>query len=430
MNKSKKSCLIKKYKILQKIRTVKGTKDLYGSNLRNHNSIQKKFYKLCNFFNYSEISTPILEYSEVFTKSLGMSSDIVSKEMYNFTDQGNESLVLRPEGTAAVARALVTNSLEQKNSKFFYYGPMFRRERPQSGRLRQFHQLGVEYVGKLNHLNDLEILVLAEKFLSDIGIRDELILEINTLGNEQSRIDYNNALRAYLRENISKLSDNSKDRLKINPLRILDSKEAKDQEVISKSPNINDYLDSESKQFFELLLSGLDTLKINYKLNRFLVRGLDYYNHTAFEYKMTEKKSQNAVLAGGRYDGLVKSFGGDNLSGVGWAAGIERIILKLSTNQNNNEKKICLFSTNDYLNLEILRLKNKIQIKKSLQINFINSGNFKKKISKANKIGAYGCIIFGEEEFKNKKVIWKNFKTGKQKLIDLSSIEDFLNQDI
>ena len=415
---------------MQKIRTVKGTKDLFGSNIRNHNSIQNKFCKLCNFFNYSEISTPILEYSEVFTKSLGVSSDIVSKEMYNFVDQGNESLVLRPEGTAAIARALVTNSLEHKKSKFFYYGPMFRRERPQSGRLRQFHQLGIEYIGKTNYLNDLEVLILAEKFLSEIGIRDELVLEINTLGNKQSRIAYNKALSAFLKKNITQLSDKSKNRLETNPLRILDSKEPQDQQVIRKSPNINDYLDSESKQFFKFLLTGLDKLKIKYKLNRFLVRGLDYYNHTAFEYKMTENKSQNAVLAGGRYDGLVKSFGGDDLSGVGWAAGVERIILKLSSNKSPNEKKICLFSTNDDLNLEILRFKNKIQIRKSLQINFINSGNFKKKISKANKIGAYGCIIFGEEEWKNKKVIWKNFMTGKQKLIDLSSIEDFLNQDI
>jgi len=415
---------------LQKIKTVRGTKDLYGDEILSHNNVLDKFCKLCKFYNYNQICTPILEHSEVFTKSLGISSDIVSKEMYNFIDQGSESLVLRPEGTAALARAIVSNSLHQENNKFFYFGPMFRRERPQSGRLRQFHQVGVEYVGKTNYLNDLEVILLAEKFLSEIGIRDKLVLEINTLGNEQSRSLYNKSLKEFLINNSTSLSETSKKRLQKNPLRILDSKESEDQEIITKSPDIKNYLDPESKNFFESLLNGLDKLKIKYKLNRFLVRGLDYYNHTAFEYKTNEIKSQNTVLAGGRYDGLIKSFGGDDLGGVGWAAGVERIVLNSLNLKNEEDRMICIFSTNEYLDIEILKILNDIKIKKKIQISILSSGNLKKKFSKANKIGAYGCLIFGEDEWKKNLIIWKEFKTGNQKLIALNDIENFLNKDL
>ncbi len=415
---------------MQKIKTVRGTKDLYGDEILSHNNVLDKFCKLCKFYNYNQICTPILEHSEVFTKSLGISSDIVSKEMYNFIDQGSESLVLRPEGTAALARAIVSNSLHQENNKFFYFGPMFRRERPQSGRLRQFHQVGVEYVGKTNYLNDLEVILLAEKFLSEIGIRDKLVLEINTLGNEQSRSLYNKSLKEFLINNSTSLSETSKKRLQKNPLRILDSKESEDQEIITKSPDIKNYLDPESKNFFESLLNGLDKLKIKYKLNRFLVRGLDYYNHTAFEYKTNEIKSQNTVLAGGRYDGLIKSFGGDDLGGVGWAAGVERIVLNSLNLKNEEDRMICIFSTNEYLDIEILKILNDIKIKKKIQISILSSGNLKKKFSKANKIGAYGCLIFGEDEWKKNLIIWKEFKTGNQKLIALNDIENFLNKDL
>ena len=403
---------------------------MYGDEILSHNNVLDKFCKLCKFYNYNQICTPILEHSEVFTKSLGISSDIVSKEMYNFIDQGSESLVLRPEGTAALARAIVSNSLHQENNKFFYFGPMFRRERPQSGRLRQFHQVGVEYVGKTNYLNDLEVILLAEKFLSEIGIRDKLVLEINTLGNEQSRSLYNKSLKEFLINNSTSLSETSKKRLQKNPLRILDSKESEDQEIITKSPDIKNYLDPESKNFFESLLNGLDKLKIKYKLNRFLVRGLDYYNHTAFEYKTNEIKSQNTVLAGGRYDGLIKSFGGDDLGGVGWAGGVERIVLNSLNLKNEEDRMICIFSTNEYLDIEILKILNDIKIKKKIQISILSSGNLKKKFSKANKIGAYGCLIFGEDEWKKNLIIWKEFKTGNQKLIALNDIENFLNKDL
>ncbi len=430
MKKSKKSCFKKKFRQLQKVRTVKGTKDLLGKEIHIHNIIISKFERLCKVMNFQQITTPILENCEIFTRSLGLSSDIVSKEMYNFIDQGNDNLVLRPEGTAAIARAIITNSLEQDLNKFFYFGPMFRRERPQSGRLRQFHQVGVEYIGSKNHLSDVEVILLAEQFLKDLKIREKLILEINSLGNEQSRYKYNLDLKNFFEKNISKLSEISKKRLNKNPLRILDSKEKQDQEVVQGAPNIIDYLDEESMFFFEELLSSLDKLKIDYKINRFLVRGLDYYNHTAFEYITNDKKSQNTVLAGGRYNGLIKNLGGKDLSGVGWAAGIERIQMQLKNCEGTEFKKVCVFSTDKKLDIEVLKMISNLKLNDTIQLNFVNDGSLKKKLAKANKIGAYGCLILGEDEWKSKQVIWKDFSSGNQKLINFNNINEFLIKDI
>jgi histidyl-tRNA synthetase len=414
---------------LQKAKTVKGTKDLLGNDIVAHEYINKIFKETCFRFNFEQISTPILEHSEIFTKSLGLSSDIVSKEMYNFIDQGNDSLVLRPEGTAAVARAIITNSLDQNSfNKYFYYGPMFRRERPQSGRLRQFHQIGIEYLGLTNFLNDLEVILIAERLLDNIGIRKKLVLEINTLGNVQSRKSYNSALRKFLEDNENNLSDQSKERLKKNPLRVLDSKNSKDQELLANSPDIRQYLDKESSDFFNNLINGLKKLQIDFKVNPFLVRGLDYYNHTAFEYVTKEKKSQNAVLAGGRYDGLVEGLGGPDLAGVGWAAGIERIILNLDNSTKSSRRIICFFSTNENLDLELLRIVKNTRLHNMYNLNIISSGSLKKKFSKANKIGAYGCVVLGEDEWQKKKVLWKNLSTGKQELIDFNNIEVFFNK--
>ena len=320
---------------MEKINTVKGTKDLFGKDLIKHNFIYDTFSNVCESKNFQPISTPIIESSKVFKKTLGISSDIILKEMYNFVDQGGEEIVLRPEGTAAVARALVTNSMQDDlNKKFYYYGPMFRREKPQLGRFRQFHQVGVETFDEKNLYNDVEVILLAEKFLKYLGVRGKVKLEINTLGNIESRKNYLVDLFKFLKDKSSKLSFESKKRLESNPLRILDSKNLDDREIIKESPILLDYLDKESKSFDGVLIN-LRNLKIDFYLNPHLVRGLDYYNHTAFEYVTFEDKSQNTILAGGRYDNLVYSLGGKKLSGVGWASGVERIILNL---ENINTK--------------------------------------------------------------------------------------------
>jgi len=414
---------------LLKIKTVKGTKDLLGDEIRFHELVKKKFEVICKSFNFEHISTPILEHTDVFTKSLGDSSDIVSKEMYNFKDQGDDELVLRPEGTASVARALVNNSLEQNvNTKFYYYGPMFRRERPQSGRLRQFHQVGVEYFGKFNVLSDLEVIILAERFLEKIGIRSKLELQINSLGTSESLKKYNQAVKKFFEKKSDQLSITSKSRLLKNPLRIFDSKDESDKKLIEDAPDIREFWDAESRKAFEDVLSGFDQLGIEYQFNRFLVRGLDYYNHLAFEYVTKENKSQNTVLAGGRYDGLVKSFGGGDITGVGWAAGIERIIMLLETKKIFQDKLVCFFASNNDLNRNVLQIMNKVEFCNTIKMQMINSGNLKKKFSKANKFNAQACVVLGEEEWKSKKLIFKDLVSGSQSLIDVEDINEFLNK--
>lgn len=410
------------------IQTLKGTKDLFDLEILKHDYVINHFSKICGFFCFRKIATPLIENVNVFSKSLGERSDIISKEMYNFVDQGGDSIILRPEGTAAVCRALISNSLQDNEiKKFFYSGPMFRREKPQSGRLRQFHQVGIESFGELNFLHDLESIMIAEKFLSELGIRNSLQLEINTLGNSISRNKYNKVLKNFFYDNKKNLSEESKRRLDKNPLRILDSKDSKDKQIVVNSPKIYDYLDTESKDFFEKLIIGLNDLKINYKINPNLVRGLDYYSHTAFEYASFVSKRQNTILAGGRYDGLVESLGGKSIGGVGWAAGIERILLSMQK-KFNKKKIISFFCINDERNKDMLSILDKLKTDLTCKVYFINSGNVKKKFSRANKIGSSGCIILGDEEWAKKMLIWKDFLTGKQESFMANKINNFLKE--
>jgi len=413
---------------LQKLNSVKGTKDIFGKTVLEHDYVIKKFKDICVFNNFKKISTPILEHENIFVKTLGISSDIISKEMYNFKDQGGDDLVLRPEGTAAIVRALITNSLQDDTNKnFYYHGPMFRRERPQSGRLRQFHQVGIEVFGERNFLDDVKIIIIAEKFLRNLNIRNKLKLQINTLGDPKNRTRYINELKKFLKSKYSQLSAESKKKIELNPLRILDSKDESDRNLLNSSPKIIDFLDNASKDFFQEITKMLTSLNIKFDINPFLVRGLDYYNHTAFEYIFSESKSQNAVLAGGRYDGLVKSLGGKDLSGIGWAAGIERILMIMDT-LDFNKKIIGIFITSHTLKTELLKIYNSLKFNKNVSFNIIDGGNVKKKMSKANKLNCYGCLILGEDEWKQEKIIWKNFQTGNQEIISISSMDRFLEK--
>ena len=415
---------------MQKILTVKGTNDLFGVEILSHDKIINLFESLCKFFNFEKIATPILEHSNVFSKSLGITSDIISKEMYSFKDQGGDQLVLRPEGTAAIVRSIISNSMQDNLiHKYFYSGPMFRREKPQAGRLRQFHQIGVEFLGNHEYHLDIEVIMLAEKLMEFLGIRNKLKLEINTLGSSSSRKQYTVALKEYFNLKKTSLSDENKKRLNLNPLRILDSKNEEDRSIIQSAPKIFDFLDDESKAFFNKILSTLENLNIDFKINPFLVRGLDYYNHTTFEYITNENKSQNAVLAGGRYDGLMKSLGGKDISGVGWAAGIERICLNIQK-CSNLKKTICLLSTSENNNNDLIKILNNIIVKDSFSINLLCSGNFKKKLNKANKINSMGCIILGDKEWEDRNLIWKDFNTGKQETFSLTNINDFISNKI
>tara|TARA_Y100000022_G_scaffold7475_1_gene6103 strand:+ start:603 stop:1832 length:1230 start_codon:yes stop_codon:yes gene_type:complete len=405
-------------------------KDLFGEELNKHQYLNQIFRKLCIFYNYEEIATPLVEHVQIFNRSLGETSDIVSKEMYNFRDQGDDHLVLRPEGTAALARAYISNNFQQKLiNKYFYIGSMFRRERPQSGRLRQFNQFGLEFFGVRNIMSDLEVILVADKFLSEVGIRDNLRLELNSLGNKESREKYVKSLTEFFIKKKDHLSEESLRRLNKNPLRILDSKNSEDLQIIKECPKINSFFDKESRDFFDGITNGLNQLGIKFELNPSLVRGLDYYNHTAFEYKTFEEKSQNTILAGGRYDSLVKMLGGDESTGVGWAAGIERIALNL-VSKNKEKLKISIFSNSPHFDFDVMNIIKNLKLIENLQINFMNSGNFKKKLSRANKLGSFACIILAEDEWKEKQLIWKDLINNSQETFHLEKIEEFLNHKL
>ena len=307
------------------LRAVKGCKDLFDHDVLNFRSIIAKFEYVAKLYGCSEFYTPILEQMNVFVKNLGDCSDVVTKEMYSFIDQGSQHLALRPEFTAGIMRAVFSNSLQnQLPLRLFSYGPLFRRERPQSGRQRQFHQLNIEFLGFNQPWSDAEVINLGVDVLNTLCI-DSYQLEINSLGCGVSRGNYQNVLREYFYDNKNLLSEISKTRLEKNPMRILDSKEAQDQELIINAPKIDQYYTDTASQYFGGVLECLDLLKIPYIINPRIVRGLDYYSHTAFEF--IAKDSRLALIAGGRYDGLSQNMGNLAFGAVGFAAGIERLMM-------------------------------------------------------------------------------------------------------
>ena len=291
------------------LKRVRGTEDVKGNGQDQHNFIVETVREVAHQFCFQEISTPIFELTQIFSRTLGAQSDIVNKEMFTFQDRSGESLTLRPEGTAGVARHFITEKLHQDLPlRFFYQGPMFRYERPQKGRLRQFHTVGVELLGESAPRGDIECISLAYMFFQKLGIEKALTLEINSIGDMESRTQHRTALVAYLKPLKSKLSADSRRRLKTNPLRILDSKEEQDQELLKQAPLLRDFLNPRSQEFFAKTKKGLDNLGLSYSVNPLLVRGLDYYNHCVFEFTANEGQlgAQNTVLAGGRYDRLIE----------------------------------------------------------------------------------------------------------------------------
>ena len=308
------------------LQPVRGTQDLLPEAMRRHRQVKEAARMTAELYGFAEIATPIFEFTDVFARPIGEGTDIVSKEMYTFEDRGGEEITLRPENTAGVVRSILSNGLVQSAPlKFFYEGPMFRYERPQKGRFRQFHQIGVELIGVAQPQADIEVIALGCRVLRALGIENRTVLEINTLGDPESRVAYRHALTAYFSDHVSELSQDSLRRLERNPLRILDSKDESDNRVAADAPSFAEYLTAESQDFFVRVRDGLDALDIRYQINPRLVRGLDYYTHTAFEFVTSDLGAQGTVMGGGRYDGLVELMGGPALPGVGWAAGIERL---------------------------------------------------------------------------------------------------------
>ena len=406
---------------MQKLRTVRGVHDLLPYELHKHNIVVNAGLEISDKYNYSQIETPIFEFSEVFTKPLGKSSDIVTKENYIFKDRSEDELMLRPEGTSGVVRAFLNAGLFQDlPQRFSYYGPMFRYERPQKGRLRQFKQLGVECLGLSTPMADIEIISLGHDFLDKLNILDKITLKINSLGDFESRKNYRDSLVNYLRDYQSKLSKDSLRRLSINPLRILDSKNEGDQKIIQNAPNILEYLNIDSKTRFEEVCKGLDHLNIKYKIEKNLVRGLDYYCHTAFEFTTNELGTQGTVLAGGRYDGLSKMLGGPDVPGVGWAAGIERLALMVQS-EFVNAIDVVLVGQCENINYLLLPIMKKLT-QEGIKSEIIYTGNFSKKFKRANKIKASYAIILGKEEIDKKNFKFKDLTSGFEELLNLDQI--------
>ena len=316
---------------MSQLRPPRGTHDLFGEDARRHRHVADSARAVAAGYGYGEIATPIFEFTEVFQRTLGETSDIVTKEMYTFEDRGGDRITLRPENTAGVVRAVITGGLTQDLPlRFFYAGPMFRYERPQKGRLRQFHQIGVELIGAPEPLGDVEVIALGADILERLGVLRHTVLEINTLGDRESRHAYREVLVAYLEGHKDRLSQDSLVRLERNPMRILDSKDEGDRAVVAEAPLLHDHLNQASRDFFARVQDGLARLGIEAQLSPRLVRGLDYYTHTAFEFTTTALGAQGAVMAGGRYDGLMREMGGPDVPGVGWAAGMERLAMLLA----------------------------------------------------------------------------------------------------
>lgn len=407
---------------MSKYQRVRGTRDLMPEDKAVFRFVENTAHAAASRYGYGEIETPIFEFSEVFHRSLGETSDVIHKETYTFTDRGGESLTLRPEGTAGVARAFVSEGLAQHLPlRLYYSGPMFRYERPQKGRYRQFHQLGVESLGLESAAADIECLALGADFLNELGLGD-VVLEINTLGDAESRKLYREKLVAYFSSHRENLSPDSQVRLEKNPLRILDSKDTGDRALIAEAPILQDSLNDTSKKFFDDVLSGLQRLGIKHKVNAKLVRGLDYYCHTVFEFTTDRLGAQGTVLAGGRYDGLVELMGGPRTPGVGWAAGIDRLAELVDKSRLPTALPlIALIPADDAGEAECLSIAHELR-RAGKRVEIFYSGNVGKKMKKADAAGAAHAVIVGSSEISSGQLSVKNLKTGEQAAVARASI--------
>ena len=405
------------------ISVLKGMKDRHSDDVRKYDFIVDTAKKVFSKYGFERIITPILEETELFRRSVGDETDVVSKEMYEFKDKGNRSVSMRPEGTAGVVRAYLEAGLHKSDPivKWFYNGPMYRYEAPQKGRYREFHQVGAEIFGIRSPYLDAEIIRMGCEFLEKLGITG-LTVEINSLGNIESRKKYIEDLKAFMAERLDKLSEDSKKRYEKNPLRALDSKDKGDQEQFKDAPKLYDYLDEESRKYFEDTKKYLELLNIKYIENSKLVRGLDYYSDTVFEIKSDKLGAQATVLAGGRYDRLLEILDNVKIPAIGFAAGMERIAMLMDENLIGNKENgvyiVYFDDTKEYFikTLEELR---KNDIKASFDY---NPKSFGAQMKKANKINAEYVLILGEDEQKENVVTLKKFSTGEQEKYSLDEV--------
>ena len=399
----------------------RGTRDLIGEDQRRHAHVVATARRVAQTYGFDEWATPVFEDTRVFARSLGDTSDVVTKEMYTFEDRGGESVTLRPENTAGVCRALVSNGLAQSlPQRVFYAGPMFRYERPQKGRYRQFHQIGAELLGPSEPLADAEVIALGRDVLDALGVAGACQLELNTLGDAASRAAWRDALVGYLRDHRERLSRESVERLERNPLRVLDSKDPADKTVVAGAPLIESYLTPDSARFWDGVRESLARLGVAFTENPRIVRGLDYYNHTAFEFVTDQLGAQGTVLGGGRYDGLVEQMGGPPVPGVGWAAGVERLAMLLAEPPPVPATVVVIpvSEAEEGAALDALQALRRAGIRAEMGY----KGNLRRRMERANRIGARAAIIIGSAEAERGTAQLRDLATGEQAEVPLAEL--------
>ena len=406
---------------MDKLQPVRGTHDLLPDEGRRHRHVAETARACAERYGFAEIATPMFEFTEVFARTLGETSDVVTKEMYTFEDRGGQSITLRPEHTAGIVRALLSNGLaSQLPLKLFALGPAFRYERPQKGRLRQFHQFDAEILGVPGAEADVEVIALGADVLDRLGIGAKTTLELNTLGDGESRDAYRDALIEYFSAHRDRLSEDSRARLQRNPLRILDSKDEGDRLLIADAPRMTDSLNAVSSDYFAGVCRGLDELGIAYAVNERLVRGLDYYAHTAFEFTTQELGSQGAVIAGGRYDGLAEVMGGPPTAGTGWAGGIERLAM-LVDEVPKSLRPIALVPLGEAGEAKARVLAHELRAQGfTIELGF--AGNLKKRLKRANRVGAVAAVLLGDDELAKNEATLRDLDSGEQVSVPLSEL--------
>jgi histidyl-tRNA synthetase len=415
------------------IRKIKGTQDILPNEIKKWQDLEEVMRNASKLFNFTEIRTPIFEASELFHRSVGETTDIVKKETYDFEDRGQRMNTLRPEGTASVVRSVIENKLYADPNlplKLFYYGPMFRYERPQKGRQRQFHQFGAEIIGSDSPLADVEIINFAATFLEALKIKD-IKVRVNSLGDKESKENYQIALNKYLEPNIKHLCDDCNRRYKENPLRVLDCKIDKDSETLKNAPKPYDYLSDKAKVHFEQVIMGLDSIGLNFEVDKNLVRGLDYYTHTVFEIDsdLETLGAQSTLVGGGRYNNLYSSLEGPDLPAVGFAFGVERLLLALEAVSKDEEEPYihCYFiNLGDVFQTDVLRIINELRHGGLIvDYDFFNK-NLKSQFKQADRLNPFFYLIYGEEEAKKQVINVKSRDTKEQVEVPLDNLYQYL----
>jgi len=415
------------------IQAIRGMNDLLPEQSPAWQQVEAVIRRVAASYGYSEIRMPVLESTQLFKRSIGEVTDIVEKEMYTFDDRNGESVTLRPEGTASCVRAgnqhgLLYNQIQ----RLWYMGPMFRYERPQKGRYRQFHQFGIETFGLESADADAEVILLSARLWREFGIADQVELQLNSLGSNEARTSYRDALKNYLSDYISELDEDSKRRLESNPLRILDSKDENTQKILEGAPSLSEYWDAESKEHFEQLTARLEAAGISYTLNERLVRGLDYYNRTVFEWVTTALGAQGTVCAGGRYDGLVEQLGGKATPAVGFAMGMERLVLLLQEQEKLTPRRVVdayLMPLGEEAELNAPRIAEQLrnELPELRLVSHCGGGSMKKQMKKADKSGAEVALIIGADEIAQQQVTVKPLRTAEeQQTLGWQALIEFL----